>query len=73
VANNFYILAAVGFTVGLVTDEIVRFLIKLTRSILRAAQKEEGYQDKTIKVFGYISAVWLSQDFVISLRMRAVQ
>ena len=39
--NNVYILAAVSFTVGLVTDEIVQFLIKLTQSILRVAQKEE--------------------------------
>jgi hypothetical protein len=39
--NNVYILAAVSFTVGLVTDEIVQFLIKLTESILRVAQKEE--------------------------------
>ena len=39
--NNFYILAAVSFTVGLVTDEIVQFLIKLTESVLRVAQKEE--------------------------------
>lgn len=47
--NNFYILATVSFTVGLVTDEIVQFLIKLTQSILRTAQKEEGDQEKPIK------------------------
>lgn len=40
-SNNFYILATVSFTVGLVTNEIVQFLIRLTESILRVAQKEE--------------------------------
>jgi hypothetical protein len=39
--NNIYILGAVSFSAGLVTDEIVQFLIKLTQSILRVAQKEE--------------------------------
>jgi hypothetical protein len=40
-ASNIKTLIVVSFTVGLMTDEIVRVLISLTQSLLRSSQKQE--------------------------------
>jgi hypothetical protein len=50
-ATGLFTIAAVSFTVGLVTEEIIHTLIRFTTSVLRAAESAGGRtQDKTIEI-----------------------
>jgi hypothetical protein len=50
-ATGLFTIAAISFTVGLVTEEIIQTLMRFTTSILRSAESVSGRtQDKTVEI-----------------------